>query len=85
MNESKRLKYKTVEHYEELVKLNLCTHFNKFYILNNICHPKKENLWVDRLSTTHIHFEANVKNLECVDFKIKWTTYLAVMANQSFN
>ena len=24
MNESKLLKYRTVEHYEEIVKLNLC-------------------------------------------------------------
>lgn len=85
MNENKRLKYNTVGHYEELVKLNLCRYFYKFYILKNVYHPKKDNLWIDRLSVSHIHFEANVKNYEGVDFKIKWSTYLAVMANQTLN
>lgn len=85
MEENKRLKYKTIEHYEEIVKLNLCRHFYKFYILKNVYQPKKDNLWIDRLSASHIHFEANVKNHEGVDFKIRWSTYLAVMANQSLN
>jgi hypothetical protein len=85
MNESKLLKYRTVEHYEEIVKLNLCRHFYKFYILKNVYHPKKDNLWIDRLSASYIHFEANVKNYEGVDFKIRWSTYLAIMANQSLN
>ena len=85
MNENKPLKYRTIEHYEEILKLNLCRHFYKFYILKNVYHPKKDNLWIDRLSTSHIHFEANVKNYEGVDFKIRWSTYLAVMANQTLN
>lgn len=85
MNENIPLKYRTVEHYEEIVKLNLCRHFYKFYILKNVYQPKKDNLWIDRLSTSHIHFEANVKNYEGVDFKIRWSTYLAVMANQQLN
>lgn len=85
MEENKPLKYRTVEHYEEMVKLNLCRYFNNFFILNNVYQPKKDNLWIDRLSTSHIHFEANVKNHEGVDFKIRWSTYLAVMANQSLN
>lgn len=85
MNENKRLKYNTVRHYEELVKLNLCRHFDAYYILKNTYSPKKDNLWIDRLSASYIHFEANVKNHDCVDFKIRWSTYLAVMANQSLN
>ena len=85
MNENTPLKYRTVEHYEEIVKLSLYRHFNKFYILKNVYHPKKDNLWIDRLSSSHIHFEANVKNYEGVDFKIRWSTYLAVMANQKLN
>lgn len=85
MNENKRLKYRTLEHYEAIVKFNLCRHFYTFFILNNVHRPKEDNLWIDRLTVSHIHFEANVKNREGVDYKIRWTTYLAVMANQQLN
>lgn len=54
-------------------------------MIKNVFQPKRGNLWIDRLSNSHIHFEANVKNYESVDYKIKWSTYLAVMANQQLN
>ncbi len=85
MNKNKRLKYKSVEHYEETVKIDLCRYFYKFSIIREIYKPRINNLWIDRLSESHIHFEANVKNHEKVDFKISWVAYLATMANQNLN
>ncbi len=85
MKQNTRLKYKSVEHYEEIVKINLCRYFYKFTIIRNIYKPRINNLWIDRLSSSYIHFEANVKNQECVDYKISWTTYLSTMANQNLN
>ena len=71
--------------YEAIIKSNLCMYFQKFHIIRNVYLPKYENLWIDRLTEEFIHFEANVKNYDSVDFKIQWTTYLAVMANQHLN
>ncbi len=85
MQENKRLKYRTVEHYEELIKLNIIRHFSRFAVIKNIFHLKKHNFWIDRLTESYIHFEANSKGFDCVDYKMKWTTYLAVMANQSIH
>jgi hypothetical protein len=85
MNENKRLKYRTVENYEALIKLNIYRHFYKFSVIKNIYHHKKDNLWIDRLTQSYIHFEANSKGFDTVDFKMRWSTYLAIMANQSLN
>ena len=85
MQGNRKLKYISIENYQELVKVNLCRHFYKYFVIKNVYSPKRKNLWIDRLSETYIHFEANVKNTEEVDYKIKWTTYLAVMANQNLN
>jgi hypothetical protein len=82
---NKNLNKQIVEGYEILIKTNLCIYFQRFHVLKNVYLPKNENLWIDRLTEEFIHFEANVKNYDSVDFKIEWTTYLAVMANQNLN
>ncbi len=85
MRENKKLKYISVDNYEEIIKTNLCRYFGRYVILKNIYSPKRNHLWIYKLSEEYIHFEANVKNKETVDYKIKWRTYLAVMANQNLN
>jgi hypothetical protein len=85
MKKNKRLIISGLKNYEELLKINLCKHFNRYIILKNVYQPKRFNLWIDRLSEDYIHFEANVKNNDSVDFKLQWSTYLAVMANQHLN
>ena len=85
MNRNKRSNYSGIEHFEGMIKIQLCRYFNQFYILNNVHQPKVQNLWIDQLSQDYIHFEANVQNEDCVDYKLRWTTYLAVMANHHLN
>ena len=82
---NKNINIDQVEGYEILIKSNLCRYFQRFHVLRNVYLPKNENLWIDRLTEEYIHFEANVENYDSVDFKIQWTTYLAVMANQYLN
>ena len=85
MKENKRIMCSGLKHYEEIIKINLCRYFNKFYVIKNVFQPKRSNLWINRLTSSFIHFEANVKNNDTVDYKIKWTTYLAVLANKNLN
>jgi hypothetical protein len=82
---NKKLNNTIVEGYEQLIKFSLCNYFQNFHVLRNVYKPKYDNLWIDRLTEDYIHFEANVKNFDSVDFKIKWTTYLAVTAKQHLN
>jgi hypothetical protein len=85
MNRQKRPSYSGIQHFEGMIKIQLCWYFNRFYILKNVHLPKVQNLWIDQLSKDYIHFEANVNNQDCVDYKMKWSTYLAVMANHHLN
>ena len=85
MNRQNRPNYSGIQYFQEMIKVQLCRYFNQFYILNNVYDPKIRNLWIDRIDNEYIYFEANVQNFDTVDFKIRWTTYLAVMANYHLN
>jgi len=60
MEEIIYLNYVSLEHYEELVKLNLCRH--GYRILKNVSKPRNKNLSIERLSDKYIHFEAKCDN-----------------------
>lgn len=84
MEEIIYLNYVSLEHYQELIKLNLCRH--GYRILKNVTKPRNKNLSIEKLSDKYIHIEAKCdKNTKKSHYKIEWKTYLILMSNQNLN
>ena len=84
MEEIIYLNYVSLEHYQELVKLNLCRY--GYRILKNVSKPRNKNLSIEKLSDKYIHFEAKCDNkIKKSHYKLEWKTYLIIMANQNLN
>jgi hypothetical protein len=84
MEEIIYLNYVSLEHYQELIKLNLSRH--GYRILKNVTKPRNKNLWVEKLSDKYIHLTVKCDNkTKKSHFKIEWKTYLIVISNQNLN
>ena len=84
MEEIIYLNYVSLEHYQELVKLNLCRH--GYRILKNVSKPRNKNLSIEKLSDKYIHIETKCDNKNNKShYRIQWKTYLIIMANQNLN
>ena len=84
MEEIIYLNYVSLEHYQELVKLNLCRH--GYRILKNVTKPRNKNFSIEKLSDKYIHCEVKCDNKTKKSYyKIEWKTYLIILANQNLN